>query len=376
MRLSRTLGLMVASAAVVAGAAPAAPVTIAGFTLVSSSHSPIGKGRSYVVAHGDTLGSIAARAGVRVADIAALNGITNPNRIREGSVLSIPGGPVPTPAPALSTLATTGTPTLRLGATGPAVADLQRRLSAAGNKVTADGAFGPKTAAAVIAFQQKRGLQADGVVGPRTWAALGTPVSTTIAAPATPNPQPSTAGPWKAFGAGSYTTVAKDTWTSVAKAKGSTAEALAAANRRKTSEKLAVGTVLAVPGAWRCPVPGAVFINDWGFPRSGHAHEGNDLFAPRGKPIYAPVSGDAQRHPNGLGGNAIQLYGDDGVRYYFAHLDSYATTGRVKAGTMIGAVGNSGNAAGTVTHLHFEIHPGGGAAVNPFPTITLACKKP
>jgi len=70
-------------------------------------------------------------------------------------------------------------PVLRVGSTGPAVAELQQKLG-----VTADGQFGPQTRAAVIAFQQAHALGADGVVGPMTWGALDGAVPT--AAPATP----------------------------------------------------------------------------------------------------------------------------------------------------------------------------------------------
>lgn len=59
-------------------------------------------------------------------------------------------------------------PTLRLGASGDAVAKLQRLLH-----VADDGAFGPKTLGAVVAFQRAHGLKVDGVVGQATWAALG-----------------------------------------------------------------------------------------------------------------------------------------------------------------------------------------------------------
>ena len=78
------------------------------------------------------------------------------------------------------TTATTSSPTLSRGASGTAVSQLQQLLSNKGFPVSVDGDFGPKTQAAVKAFQTSKGLSADGVVGPKTWAALK------ASAPATP----------------------------------------------------------------------------------------------------------------------------------------------------------------------------------------------
>ncbi len=69
--------------------------------------------------------------------------------------------------------ARSSSPVLRQGARGSSVVRLQNLLRAKGYRISADGAFGPGTAAAVKAFQRAKGLGADGVVGPRTWAALG-----------------------------------------------------------------------------------------------------------------------------------------------------------------------------------------------------------
>lgn len=127
-------------------------------------------------------------------------------------------------------------------------------------------------------------------------------------------------------------------------------------------------------GEWVCPMQGPrAFSNDWGQPRSGgRRHQGNDILSPRGTPIVAPVSGNVRHQNSSLGGLSFYLSGDDGVTYYGTHMGSYAASGRVSAGTVVGYNGDSGNARGT-PHLHFEIHPGGGGAVNPYPTLSKYC---
>ncbi len=128
------------------------------------------------------------------------------------------------------------------------------------------------------------------------------------------------------------------------------------------------------PG-WLCPVQGFVgFADTWGAPRSGgRTHQGVDLIGARGLPLVAVVDGFVQQKVNRLGGNSVWLSGVDGNKYYYAHLDSWAAAGSVTAGTVIGTLGDTGNAKYSVPHLHFEIHPGGGAAVNPYPTVRAHC---
>lgn len=129
------------------------------------------------------------------------------------------------------------------------------------------------------------------------------------------------------------------------------------------------------PG-WTCPTGSAPapFADTWGAPRSGgRRHQGVDMIGQPGIPILAVVDGVAEPRTNVLGGTTIWFSGVDGHKYYYAHLDRYAQLGSVTAGTTIGFVGQSGNAQFSIAHLHFEIHPFGGQAVNPYQTVAAHC---
>jgi peptidoglycan LD-endopeptidase LytH len=136
----------------------------------------------------------------------------------------------------------------------------------------------------------------------------------------------------------------------------------------------------AAPGGGACPVAGPVtYVDSWGAPRSGgRGHEGVDMIAARGTPIAAIYSGVIDRATTStLGGITIWLRSDAGDEYYYAHLDGYAAgiaTGvRVSEGEIIGYNGSTGNAPDYLPHLHFEYHPGGGGAVNPYPLVRSIC---
>lgn len=127
-------------------------------------------------------------------------------------------------------------------------------------------------------------------------------------------------------------------------------------------------------GGMVCPVAGPhSFIDSWGAPRSGgRSHKGVDMMARTGIPVVAPVSGTVSHRGNSIGGLSFHLSGDNGHYYYGTHLSRYGQSGRVEAGTVIGYVGDTGNASGR-PHLHFEIHPNHNGAVNPYPATRAAC---
>ncbi|HYP53092.1 MAG TPA: M23 family metallopeptidase [Pyrinomonadaceae bacterium] len=131
-------------------------------------------------------------------------------------------------------------------------------------------------------------------------------------------------------------------------------------------------------GELRLPVEGArleQLKDSWHAGRSGgRLHEGQDIFAPRGTPVYSATEGYVVRlGENSLGGNVVFVLGAGGRSYYYAHLDSHApglaVGDYVTTETLLGHVGTSGNAAGTPPHLHFGVYARGGP-LNPLPLLT------
>jgi hypothetical protein len=143
------------------------------------------------------------------------------------------------------------------------------------------------------------------------------------------------------------------------------------------------------------PVAGtATYVDDFGQPRAGGPHQGNDLMATKKTPVVAVESGKVKFWTTSVSaGCMLYLYGDSGTMYEYIHLNndltmrndnkgacvpgvSYARGLRsgamVTAGQMIGYVGDSGDANGIASHLHFEVHPNGGAAVSPYPYLQSA----
>ncbi len=281
----------------------------------------------YVVAPGDTLSGIAQRHGTTVAELAALNQISNVDSIRAGAKLALPNGS--------TTTAGSHNGAVHVVAPGETVVSIAAAHGINPNQLEA----------------------ANGIVGGRIYA------GTTLRLQ----------GDLFVADSGGYTVhrlTIDDTLDHIASHHGTTAHDLAHANGLDEGAVVAAGSELKVPVPWRCPVRGARFFNDWGFPRSGgRTHTGTDLFAARGTPVTAPVSGVIEQVTGSVGGYQFLLQGDDGATYLGSHMDGFAAGGRVEAGAVIGYVGNSGNARGTDPHLHFQIHPQGGDAVNPYPSL-------
>jgi murein DD-endopeptidase MepM/ murein hydrolase activator NlpD len=121
-----------------------------------------------------------------------------------------------------------------------------------------------------------------------------------------------------------------------------------------------------------CPVAGNnSFVDSFGWPRSGgRTHQGIDLIAAAGTPVVAVAPGSARTASSVLGGLGVVVQHGNGDWTFYAHLSSYGKLGSVSTGTVIGYVGNTGT---TVNHLHFEYHPNGGAAVNPYSMLLAVC---
>ncbi|MDG2428467.1 MAG: M23 family metallopeptidase [Acidimicrobiales bacterium] len=125
---------------------------------------------------------------------------------------------------------------------------------------------------------------------------------------------------------------------------------------------------------WVCPVGGRTkFRDSWWELRSGNRrHDGVDLVGHRNVPILAPVDGVVSHRWDTLGGWSFDLVATNGDFYFGTHMSGFGKSGEVRAGDIIGLMGDTGNAEGV--HLHFEYHPGGrGNSVNAYPIVDAQC---
>lgn len=132
-----------------------------------------------------------------------------------------------------------------------------------------------------------------------------------------------------------------------------------------------------LPDQLPVPVQGVTpkqISDSWGAARSqGRSHQGVDIFAKRGTPVQSTTDGLVMTvGQNTLGGNIVWVLGPDMSRHYYAHLESYGQYKKgdwIRAGAVLGFVGNSGNARTTPPHLHYGIYLNGQGAINPYPYL-------
>ncbi|HIE21264.1 MAG TPA: M23 family metallopeptidase, partial [Acidimicrobiia bacterium] len=316
----------------------------------------------YVVARGDTLARIAANFETSVSVLVDANGIANPNLILVGQEILIPG---------------TGSSAIREEAeetdgegemTDSTPADHEDAVRSGRYHVVAAGDSLESIAAQYEGVTADQIAKANGIIDGRIYR------GTRLFLDGPEYVAKGTAGEV------TYQVRRGDRLADIAAAHDTTVTRLVEMNEIADPNLIRIGQELLVPGgqSWVCPVQGAKFFNDWGFPRGGGTrwHEGNDLFAPEGTPVYAPVSGVVEFKTGSIGGKQFTLRGDDGVVYLGSHMSVFGKSGRVEAGDVLGATGTTGNARGTPAHIHFAMYlEDGDFVINPYPSlIANGCK--
>jgi LysM repeat protein len=352
----------------------------------------------YTVQRGDTLSEIAGDHDVSLSDVIELNEISNADLIRPGQVILIPGvdGSVEQvhvvgKGETLTKIASV------YGASSSAIAEANsmsnpdlivpgqevlipttRKKTPGASSPSATGAEAESTSSRSGRYHiVQRGDTLDSIAGQYS----GVSPDTIAAANGITNGKVYTGtrlfldgSSFVGTGSGgsaSYVVQTGDRLGDIAAKHGTNISTLADLNGLSDVNQIRSGQTLTVPGgsSWVCPIEGGRYFNDWGFPRGGSRfHEGNDIFAERGSPVRAPVSGTVELIEGTVGGLQFSLSGTDGIEYLGSHLDAAGKTGKVSAGDIIGYVGTSGNARGANPHLHFGMY-GDGGAINPHPTL-------
>jgi LysM repeat protein len=303
-----------------------------------------GTDKTHVVKRGETLNGIARSYGVSSSSVVRANDLANPDRIYPDQKLLIPAA------------TSSGSGKSDSGGGGDSGS------SRSGNfHIVKKGETVESIADKYKGVSADDIIMANGIVNGRIYTGTRLLLD-----------GPSYIGGSKSSGGSStYVVQRGDRLGDIAARYGTSVSKLANLNGLRNVNVIRSGQKLEVPGGsgWVCPVRGSSFFNDWGFPRgSSRYHEGNDLFTSYGSPVRAPVSGTVELKRGSIGGLQFNLHGSDGVVYLGSHLDSAGKEGKVAAGDVIGYVGNSGNADGTRPHLHFGMYYGGGA-INPYPTL-------
>ena len=149
----------------------------------------------------------------------------------------------------------------------------------------------------------------------------------------------------------------------------SAALAALAASAEKRADKLA-------KLAWQLPLPAGSYRSSHNFGHCSYlwanCHTGEDLSAPSGTPIYSVTSGTVtQTGYDGAYGNKTVITLEDGTELWYCHQTSISVSSgeSVSPGQQIGTVGSTGNTTGP--HLHLEVHPGAGDAVDPVSALSV-----
>jgi peptidoglycan hydrolase-like protein with peptidoglycan-binding domain len=309
-----------------------------------------------------------------------------------------------TTAPAVVYPLTTSTLPVR-GAKGDAVVAVQKALKAAGLEVKGgiDGAFGSGTTATISSFQTSKGLTASGVLDIPTAVALAlvAPVAVPAPAPAAVSVastssllNPSSL-PVRGNRGDSVRSVQNALITAGIEVKGGAdgvfgGATYVALQKYQTTNGLSVTGTLTTQTAVKLglvaapavsisvfPVQGLCsYENTWHAPRgTDRKHLGVDILAKEGNLLYAVTDGTISKlytvGTDKLAGNGVRLTMADGTYFFYGHMQKIAagiTIGtKVKAGQVVGYLGKTG--ATNTPHLHIEVHPLGGAAIDPTPVM-------
>ena len=351
----------------------------------------------YTVQSGDTLGEIARKHGTSISALSNANGISNPNRIRAGQVLTIPGAGAGGESvrhkvkrgESLSEIAATYRVSVSALARANDISNLN--IIRIGQTLTVPGGSGGSggantthvvkagetlgTIAARYGTTVAKLAELNGIRNPSLIVAGA---KLTVTGSAAGSTAPSTEQ--------THQVKSGETLSEIAARYGTTTSAIVRLNGLRSADSIRIGQTLKIPAgggnqggggsttALTCPVPGSKFVNDYGYIKpDGRFHQGIDLFAARGTNVLAPVSGTVEAVNGTLGGLQFWLEGDDGRLYIGTHLNGFGQVGRVPAGAVIGTVGDTGNATGAPPHLHFEILEDG-KTVNPYQRLVAACR--
>lgn len=333
-------------------------VAAAGFSCSSSGAA------TYQVRAGDGWYAVADRAGISVRSLLDANGASIDDSLFLGDRLCLPGG-----------------------------VDVTALCDPTATVHSGDGwsAIAERASVSLTSLLESNGADLGRILHPGETVCL--PEGASAGASSSSGASSSAAGRSRSAGA-DYVVAQGDSWYWIAERAGTTVQALLDLNDASADDTLHPGEEITLPAGatapsteattgsgWAdleaLPTQGPCWYSDsWGHPRAGgRKHVGTDIFTVGGEYVYAVADGTLTSRkwaqPGNISGNAWRLTAEDGTAFFYAHLTDFAPEvrvgSRVRAGQIIGWVGATGNTA--VDHLHFEIRPGGGSPINPYPIL-------